>query len=209
MVQDCGYNSGRGTEWFEGLCAPLCAESIPPADPYATRRRGMDPTGSRPSRTGSWIQRGTKAAGFSCCSTVSAPRAASTGPPATFNSFLNWLQPRAPSGTTVRTVQQVFGGDGAAGRRPGRGSRLRRTGPTGPGTRASSWTPTTTGFRTATGSIRGGITRQLDANDGRTLGHVRGTRRHERIRRRRRDPANVGRPRLLHAHGDSRTPVHA
>ena len=30
--------------------------------------------------------------------------------PATFNAFLNWLQPRAATGTVVRTVQQVIGG---------------------------------------------------------------------------------------------------
>lgn len=111
MVQACGFNSARGTESFEGLCAPLCSESIPPADPYATRVAGYGPDGltSLQNRVtdaerngGGWVQLLFHGLCTSCGVNGTSP--------ATFNSFLNWLQPRAANGTTVRTVQQMIGG---------------------------------------------------------------------------------------------------
>jgi peptidoglycan/xylan/chitin deacetylase (PgdA/CDA1 family) len=112
MVQSCGYNSGRGTESFEGLCAPLCSESIPPADPYATRVAGYGPDGlavlqSRVTDAerngGGWVQLLFHGLCTGC--------GVNGTDPATFNSFLNWLQPRGANGATVvRTVQQVIGG---------------------------------------------------------------------------------------------------
>src|SRR5262245_30239679 len=110
MVQSCGYSSGRGTESFEGLCAPLCAESIPPADMYATRVAGFGPDGltnlqnrvrDAETHEGGWVQ-----LLFHGLCTNCGPNGMD---PATFNSFLNWLQPRSANGATVvRTVQQVL-----------------------------------------------------------------------------------------------------
>jgi len=111
MARDCGYNSGRGTESFEGLCAPLCAESIPPTDPYATRVAGYGPDGLTALQNrvldaerngGGWVQLLFHGLCTSC--------GVNGTPATTFNSFLNWLQPRAASGTIARTVQQVLGG---------------------------------------------------------------------------------------------------
>ena len=111
MARDCGYNSGRGTESFEGLCAPLCAESIPPLDQYATRVAGYGPDGLTALQNrvtdaerngGGWVQLLFHGLCTSC--------GVNGTPPATFNSLLTWLQPRDASGTIVRTVRQVLGG---------------------------------------------------------------------------------------------------
>jgi peptidoglycan/xylan/chitin deacetylase (PgdA/CDA1 family) len=112
MVQTCGYNSARGTESFEGLCAPLCSESIPPADPYATRTAGYGPDGltvlqqrvtDAERNGGGWVQLLFHGLCTNC--------GVNGTDPTTFNSFLTWLQPRGANGATVvRTVQQVIGG---------------------------------------------------------------------------------------------------
>ena len=111
LAQSCGYNSARGTESFEGLCAPICAESIPPLDMYATRVAGYGPDGltTLQSRVtdaerngGGWVQLLFHGLCTGC--------GVNGTDPATFNAFLNWLQPRAATGTVVRTVQQVIGG---------------------------------------------------------------------------------------------------
>ena len=110
MIQACGYSSGRGTESFEGLCAPLCSESIPPADMYATRVAGYGPDGlanlqsrvtDAENNGGGWVQLLFHGLCTNC--------GVNGMDPATFNSFLNWLQPRSANGATVvRTVQQVL-----------------------------------------------------------------------------------------------------
>lgn len=112
MVQACGYNSARGTESFEGLCSPLCSESIPPADPYATRTAGYGPDGlatleqrviDAERNGGGWVQLLFHGLCTNC--------GVNGTDPTTFNSFLTWLQPRAANGATVtRTVRQVIGG---------------------------------------------------------------------------------------------------
>ena len=112
MVQTCGYNSARGTESFEGLCAPLCSESIPPPDPYATRTAGYGPDGltlleqrvtDAERNGGGWVQLLFHGLCTNC--------GVNGTDPTVFNSFLNWLQPRGANGATVvRTVQQVIGG---------------------------------------------------------------------------------------------------
>jgi peptidoglycan/xylan/chitin deacetylase (PgdA/CDA1 family) len=112
MVQACGYSSGRGTESFEGLCAPLCSESIPPADPWATRTAGYGPDGltaleqrvmDAERNGGGWVQLLFHGLCTNC--------GVNGTDPATFNSFLTWLQPRGANGATVvRTVHDVIGG---------------------------------------------------------------------------------------------------
>ena len=110
MVQACGYSAARGTESFQGLCAPLCSESDPPADMYATRVAGYGPDGlanlqarvtDAERNGGGWVQLLFHGLCTSC--------GVNGTDPATFNSFLNWLQPRGANGATVvRTVQQVL-----------------------------------------------------------------------------------------------------
>jgi peptidoglycan/xylan/chitin deacetylase (PgdA/CDA1 family) len=111
MARDCGYNSGRGTESFEGICPSPCAESIPPDDPYATRVTGYGPDGltalknkitAAEQNGGGWVQILYHGLCTSCGVNGTSP--------ADFNSFLDWLQPRAANGTITRTVQQVIGG---------------------------------------------------------------------------------------------------
>jgi peptidoglycan/xylan/chitin deacetylase (PgdA/CDA1 family) len=112
LVQACGFNSARGTESFEGLCAPVCAEPIPPPDPYATRVAGYGPDGlaaleqrviDAERNGGGWVSLLFHRLCTNC--------GVNGTDPATFNSFLDWLQPRgANSATVVRTVQQVMGG---------------------------------------------------------------------------------------------------
>ncbi len=111
LIQACGYNSARGTESFQGLCAPLCAESIPPVDPYTTRVAGFGPDGltnlqnrvtDAERNGGGWVMLLFHGLCTNCGVNGTAPT--------TFNSFLTWLQPRAANGTVVKTVQQVIGG---------------------------------------------------------------------------------------------------
>ena len=110
MVRNCGFNSARGTESL-GTCPSPCAASIPPPDPYATRVVGYGPDGLKSLESkvvaaeksdGGWVQIVFHGLCTSCGDNGMSP--------ADFNSFLDWLQPRAANGTIVRTVQQVIGG---------------------------------------------------------------------------------------------------
>jgi peptidoglycan/xylan/chitin deacetylase (PgdA/CDA1 family) len=110
MVRDCGFNSARGTESL-GSCPSPCAAPIPPPDRYATRVVGYGPEGltslekkvtEAEESGGGWVQIVYHGLCTSCGVNGTSPT--------DFNSFLDWLQPRAASGTIVRTVQEVIGG---------------------------------------------------------------------------------------------------
>jgi len=130
IVKSCGYRSGRsaGSVNADG---PIFAESIPPADPFATRAldgptgpaEGGSTGGSAPltldflqravvsaaQHDGGWVQvvlHRVCAAGdpqFTRCMSGESPIEKST-----LNAFLDWLQHGAPGGTKVQTVRQVM-----------------------------------------------------------------------------------------------------
>jgi peptidoglycan/xylan/chitin deacetylase (PgdA/CDA1 family) len=114
IVQSCGYNSARGVT---GIVSPggctSCpfAETIPPADPFLTRT----PENAQSTTTladlqgyvtqaeahgGGWVQ---IVIHHLClgCETYSTP-------PATLDSLLAWLEPRAATGTLVLTTRAAL-----------------------------------------------------------------------------------------------------
>jgi len=136
IVESCGYRSARsaGTVFPDG---PVFAETVPPADPFATRalnnpakdaRTGQAAGGGEGSlgspmdlaylqravvsvadHGGGWLQ-----VVFHVICSQKDPRYATcmTGQAPidleTFDAFLDWLQNSAPDGTSVSTVREVM-----------------------------------------------------------------------------------------------------
>jgi peptidoglycan/xylan/chitin deacetylase (PgdA/CDA1 family) len=111
VVAACGYNSGRGVSGVNDR--RVFAETIPPLDAYATRT----PPNPKQSTTlatiegyvtaaenngGGWVQ----LVFHHLCDQCDAYSIS----PANFIALLDWLQPRAATGTTVKTTAEVVGG---------------------------------------------------------------------------------------------------
>ena len=108
IVRDCGYTSARIVGGFPN---GVYAETIPPADPYAVRTPVTNNTLSELQRAvtnaenngGGWV-----AINFhEVCDCSDAPSSVTL---ATFDAFLDWLQPRSANGTVVKTVRDVMSG---------------------------------------------------------------------------------------------------
>ncbi len=115
----CGYNSARqvgdiATPATGGCSGCPSAETIPPADPYATKAPDSVDNGwtlsdlerlvtDAEQSGGGWVQLTFHHVCDGCASAYATT-------PATFSDFLDWLRSRAALGTTVQTVQQVIGG---------------------------------------------------------------------------------------------------
>ena len=114
IVQGCGYNSARRS-W--GLCAPAAtgcpaAESIPPQNVWEIRTQtsvqstttvqDLENAVTAAEATGGWVTFGFH---YICdgCDPYSITQS-------NLQTFLDWLQPRSASGTTVKTVRDVIGG---------------------------------------------------------------------------------------------------
>ena len=114
VVQGCGYNSGRRS-W--GLCSPAetgcpAAETIPSQNVYEIRTQSsvrsyttvqdLENAVMNAEATGGWI---TFVFHHICdgCDSYAISQS-------NLQAFMDWLQPRAANGTTVKTVQQVIGG---------------------------------------------------------------------------------------------------
>ena len=119
QVAGCGYNSAREVgdirSDVDGGC-PGCpfAETIPPADPYATKAPDSVDNSWTPADVeqivtnaenngGGWVQLTFHHVCDGCATAYSIT-------PANFSALLDWLQPRAASGTAVKTVHEVVGG---------------------------------------------------------------------------------------------------
>jgi peptidoglycan/xylan/chitin deacetylase (PgdA/CDA1 family) len=111
LIKNCGYNSGRSTDSFEGLCPPSCGETVPPLDLYATRVVGYGPDGltalqdkvaAAEQNGGSWVQ----LLFHDICANCGVNGTTAE----TLQAFLDWLQPRTANDTVTATVQQVVGG---------------------------------------------------------------------------------------------------
>ncbi|HYJ22158.1 MAG TPA: DUF4082 domain-containing protein [Solirubrobacterales bacterium] len=120
VVAGCGYASARS--FTEGEPPIGGIESLPPADPFATKTVvSVGPDDSLAELKGlveeaenggeEWVQY----VFHSVCGWGCDPEegGAETGPEAvsmdTLNAFLDWLAPRAGSGTTVKTVREALG----------------------------------------------------------------------------------------------------
>jgi hypothetical protein len=111
IVAACGYNSGRGVSGVDGR--RVFAETIPPADAYATRtpanvKSGMTlatieemVTGAE-QHGGGWVQIVIHHLCDRC-----DPYSMTV---ADFTSLVEWLAARASAGTVVKTTADVIGG---------------------------------------------------------------------------------------------------
>jgi len=111
VVAACGYNSGRGVSGVNGR--RVFAETIPPLDAYATRTPPNVKSGTTLATVQSFVTQAEDHDGgwvqivihHLCdhCDPYSMTVA-------DFTAFLDWLAPRAATGTVVRTTAQVIGG---------------------------------------------------------------------------------------------------
>jgi peptidoglycan/xylan/chitin deacetylase (PgdA/CDA1 family) len=111
IVAGCGYNSGRGVSGVDDKS--VFAETIPPADPYATRTPANVKSGTTLATVESYVTGAEQHSGgwvqiviHHLCDHCDAYSMTV----ADFTAFLAWLAPRAATGTTVQTVAQVIGG---------------------------------------------------------------------------------------------------
>lgn len=105
VVKDCGYNSGRGVAGG--------TEMIPPLDAYATRTPPNPKQGTTLATIESYVTAAEQSGGgwvqlvfHHLCNQCDAYSITSED----FTTLLDWLQPRAASGTVVKTTAEVIGG---------------------------------------------------------------------------------------------------
>jgi peptidoglycan/xylan/chitin deacetylase (PgdA/CDA1 family) len=117
IAADCGYNSARvvgGIVSGSGCSGCPYAEPIPTAHPYETATPAsikIDTTlttlkeyvTQAEQHGGGWVQLVIHHVCDGCGDEYSVK-------PSTLDSFLTWLAPRALTGTTVKTINQVIGG---------------------------------------------------------------------------------------------------
>ncbi len=117
-VAECGYASARS--YAEGAPPMAGIETLPPADPFATRTVvAVGPQTSladlqgyveeAESGGGGWVQyvfHHVCKWGWGCDASAEGPLTVSLD---TFVGFLDWLDDRAPNGTTVKTVREALG----------------------------------------------------------------------------------------------------
>jgi peptidoglycan/xylan/chitin deacetylase (PgdA/CDA1 family) len=111
IVAYCGYNSGRGVSGVNDT--RVFAETIPPADPYATRTPPNPKQGTTVATIEGYVTAAEQHGGgwvqlvfHHICSSCDAYSITVSD----FTALLDWLQPRAAAGTTVETTAQVIGG---------------------------------------------------------------------------------------------------
>jgi hypothetical protein len=111
VVRDCGYNSGRGVSGVDGTS--VFAETIPPADAYATRTPPNPKQGTtletiegyvtgEVTHGGGWVQ----LVFHHLCDGCDAYSIT----PANFDALLDWLKGQAANNVVVRTTHEVVGG---------------------------------------------------------------------------------------------------
>ena len=111
VVQYCGDNSARTVSGVNDRT--VFAETIPPADPYATRTPANVKSGTTLDTIESYVTEAEQHGGgwvqivfHHVCDHCDAYSVTV----ADFQALLNWLQPRASIGTVVETTAQVIGG---------------------------------------------------------------------------------------------------
>lgn len=128
VAQSCGYSSARKVAGIRDANCTLCpfAETIPPRDPYATRTvEAVSSTTTLASMQNSVMEAENNGGGWVqfvfhvICDACSNSDATS---PAQLAALLDWLQPRAAAGTTVKTVAEVMGAGPSGFTVPGGGT---------------------------------------------------------------------------------------
>jgi peptidoglycan/xylan/chitin deacetylase (PgdA/CDA1 family) len=111
IVAACGYNSGRGVSGVDGR--RVFAETIPPADPYATRTPANVKSGTTLATVESYVTDAEQHGGgwvqiviHHLCDHCDAYSMTLSD----FTAFVAWLAPRSANGTLVRTTAEVIGG---------------------------------------------------------------------------------------------------
>jgi peptidoglycan/xylan/chitin deacetylase (PgdA/CDA1 family) len=117
VVRDCGYNSARGVGDIvsPGTCSGCpYAEQIPPVNAYALDTPDSIKSYNTLTDMENYVLQAEQHHGgwvilvmHHICDNCD-PYSVS---PTQLDSFLSWLAPRAADGTTVRTINQVIGGD--------------------------------------------------------------------------------------------------
>lgn len=111
IVAACGYNSGRGVSGVNDT--KVFAETIPPADPYATRTPPNPKQGTTVATIEGYVTAAAQHGGgwvqlvfHHICNQCDAYSITA----ANFQALLDWLQANATSGVVVETTNQVIGG---------------------------------------------------------------------------------------------------
>jgi peptidoglycan/xylan/chitin deacetylase (PgdA/CDA1 family) len=111
LAADCGYNSGRGVSGVDDH--KTFAETIPPANAYATRTPPNPKQGTTVATIEGYITAAEQHGGgwvqlvfHNICNGCDAYSITASD----FTALLDWLQPRAALGTTTETTAQVIGG---------------------------------------------------------------------------------------------------
>jgi peptidoglycan/xylan/chitin deacetylase (PgdA/CDA1 family) len=104
-LKDCGYNSGRTVS--------MGPDTIPSHDPYATWAMPSVKNSTSLATIEGWIAQAEQSGGgwvqlvlHHVCDNCDVYSITATN----FSTLLDWLQPRAASGTLVKTVSEVIGG---------------------------------------------------------------------------------------------------
>ncbi len=112
MVQQCGYSSARRVSGIRSSDCSACpfAETIPPLSPWEIRAplsiastttlETMKGYVTQAEPNGGWVVLVIHSVCNGCDTTALSP--------AQLSDFLDWLQPRAASGTVVKTVGEVM-----------------------------------------------------------------------------------------------------
>ncbi len=108
IVASCGYHSGRGVSGVNDQ--KVFAETMPPADPYATRTPANPKKGTKLAKIEGYVTAAEQNGGgwvqlvfHHICDGCDAYSISS----ANFQALLDWLQPRVADGTVVETTNQV------------------------------------------------------------------------------------------------------
>jgi peptidoglycan/xylan/chitin deacetylase (PgdA/CDA1 family) len=111
VVAYCSYNSGRGVSGVNDT--RVFAETIPPLDPYATQTPPNPKQGTTVATIEGYVTAAEQHGGgwvqlvfHHICNGCDAYSITQTD----FQALLDWLQPRATTGTVVETTAQVIGG---------------------------------------------------------------------------------------------------
>jgi peptidoglycan/xylan/chitin deacetylase (PgdA/CDA1 family) len=111
IVAACGYNSGRGVSGVNDT--KVFAETIPPADAYATRTPPNPKQGTTDATIEGYVMAAEQHGGgwvqlvfHHICNSCDAYSITATN----FQALLNWLQADATNGSVVETTAQVIGG---------------------------------------------------------------------------------------------------
>src|SRR5262249_18128440 len=111
IVAACGYNSGRGVSGVNDT--KVFAETIPPADPYATRTPPNPKQGTTAATIEGYVTAAEQHGGgwvqlvfHHICGQCDAYSITT----ANFQSLLDWLQMTTANGIVVETTTQVIGG---------------------------------------------------------------------------------------------------